>query len=264
MRWFRKPPKTGLEHRLQLLQQWLGTGTGNYLWRSERNHIEHELHFIFGYHACQMTIDPQAGLLDNCQISRRFLLNPVKSAEPDKAGLSSMTVDPYNWPVCPGSLDLVLLHHVLEFSERPHRLLSEAANTIIPGGKLMIVGFNPWSLASLSRWVLPSHRKALRGTHFLSPVRMRDWLTLLGFNVERIHHGAYLFPLDRLFKGVSGELLEQRCKHWLLPLGGYYVMLATREVHGITPVKRSWPDVGRRLVPNPIVRPSAGRIGDHS
>ena len=267
MRWFKKPPGTGLENRLQTLHHWLDTGAADDLWQSERCHIEHELHFIFGYHACQMTIAPGTDLLDSCQISRRYLLEPARLEGEDEdtdLSLSRMIVDPYNWPICPGSLDLVLLHHILEFSDRPHRLLSEAGKTIIPGGKLMVVGFNPWSLASLSRWLLPSQRGAFQGSHFISPWRMKDWLTLLGFNVERIHHGAFLYPLNRLFKGLSGELVEQRCNHWMLPLGGYYIMLATRETHGITPIRRGWPEVSRRFVSNPIAGPSAGRIGDNS
>ena len=172
--------------------------------------------------------------------------------------------DPYFWPLEPGSLDLVLLHHALEAAESPHRLLSEAARSIIPDGKLMIIGFNPCSLGGISRWIIPERFKAFKGSRFIHVRRLRDWLTLLGFNIEQVTYGSYINPLEWIFKGITGEILEQRCDQWRLPFGCFYSILATREVHGVTLLRKPWPRVRNRLVGQPIAQSSASRFGDTS
>lgn len=263
MHCFKRAAKTTFNERLLTLHRWLQGGDGDYLLKIERAQLEQELNYIFGYHACQMTIAPGAGLLNSSQVSHSCILNPslpltrslLKYNNSDSK--SVIVTDPFHWPITPGSLDLVLLHHVVEFSDRPHRLLSEAARTTIPGGKLLVVGFNPKSLVNYWRWVSPRHRKLFQDSHLISSGRMRDWLTLLGFHVEKISYGAFMHPLDRHSKGLTRELVEQRCRQCNLPLGGFYLMVATRETPGMTPVRPSWPEVGRRFVNNPIAGASS-------
>ncbi|MCQ4062135.1 class I SAM-dependent methyltransferase, partial [Klebsiella pneumoniae] len=55
------------------------------------------------------------------------------------------------------SLDMIVLPHVLEFSEDPHQLLREVERVLMPEGRVVITGFNPMSLwglrhAALKRW----------------------------------------------------------------------------------------------------------------
>ncbi|MCW7552532.1 class I SAM-dependent methyltransferase [Endozoicomonas gorgoniicola] len=260
---FKRAEKTSFIERLLALHRWLQSGEGDYLLKAERRQLEQELHYIFGYHACQMTIAPGAGLLNTSQVSHISLLNPSMALTRVLDNVSCrdcdslVITDPFHWPVSPGTLDLVLLHHVVEFSERPHRLLSEAARTIIPGGKLLVIGFNPKSLLNYWRWVSPKHRQLFQGSHLISPGRMRDWLTLLGFNVEKINYGAYMHPLDRHSKGLTRELVEQRCRQWNLSMGGFYMMVATQETPGMTPVRPAWAEVKRRFASNPIAGTSS-------
>lgn len=241
------------------LGQWFDTPAGQLLLGAEQRCIDYQLRAVFGYYACQVSPLSQGSLLKNSQTGHHF---SVASGFSEQPGLSPIVCEPYFWPVEPGSLDLVLLHHCLEVAESPHRLLSEAARAIIPDGKLLIVGFNPISLGSLSRWLVPERVRAFRGSHFLSVRRLRDWLALLGFRTEQVHYGAYISPLERVFKGLSGEFIEQRCAHWRLPFGSFYTILASCENHGIIPIRKTWPRVRPRLVGGSIARPSAGRYGE--
>ncbi|WP_051786474.1 class I SAM-dependent methyltransferase [Endozoicomonas numazuensis] len=256
MQRFKKSTRPEMPQRLQALQDWMTSGSGEFVLKTERSLIEHELNYIFGYHAVELSVSPTASLLSGSQVSRNFQFHPLMT-DPS----SSLLLDPYHWPVTPGSLDLVLLHHMVEVSDRPHRLLSEAGNTIIPGGKMVVVGFNPLSLCNVKRMLLPSYRKLFSGVQFISPSRMRDWLTLLGFSVEKVIHGAYLFPGNPSVKGMGAELVEQRCHNWTLPFGSFYIIVATREVAGMTPIKPSWSSVGQPLVGNPIT--GSSRVGDN-
>lgn len=249
----RNKVSTSLPERLKNLQGWLQTNAGIALLDNQKLLLDSEVNTIFGYHAGQYSVLPEAGLLGASPIRRQFIL---AGQVLDNSPGPQLVADPYFWPVVPGSLDLVLLHHTLDVVHSPHRSLSEAANTIIPNGKLIIVGFNPYSLAGLLRWLIPSHRRALAEINYISPMRMRDWLKLLNFHIERVHFGGFLYPAASMMKGLRGEILEQRCDHWHLPLGGFYMMVATRDIPGITPIRRPWHSIPGPLVGQTIPRPS--------
>ena len=249
----KKKVSSSLSERLAKLQTWLQTDAGTVLLDSQRLLLEREINTIFGYHAGQFSVLPEIDLLATSPVRRKFILTP--QALNDYAG-TQLVADPYFWPVAQGSLDMVLLHHTLDVVHSPHRLLSEAANTIIPNGKLIIIGFNPASLSGALRWLIPTHRKMLSDVSYISPIRMRDWLKLLNFHIERVHFGGYLYPLSSMMKGLRGEILEQRCNHWQLPLGGFYMIVATRDIPGITPIIRPWRSIPGSLVGQTIPRPS--------
>ena len=87
-------------------------------------------------------------------------------------------------------IDAVLLPHTLEWVEDPYAVLREAERVLCADGCLLISGFNPWSAWGLRRGV----GRLLRRPPFppgtcrlLSERRLRDWVALLGFDVERVH-----------------------------------------------------------------------------
>ena len=254
LRRLRMTKNLDFSERQQNVREWLSLDAGAALLESERLLLEQELCTIFGYHACQFSCVPDADMLRTTPISRQFLLTPELLKD---GARSQLQADPNHWPVAPGSLDLVLLHHTLEIAENPHRLLSEAACTIIPDGKLVVIGFNPFSVGGITRWLLPNQRRLLNNVRFITPWRLRDWLKLLNFHVEKCNYGGFLYPASRLMKGLQGKLVEQRCDHMHLPLGGFYMMVATRETPGITPIHKPWVRVSPGLVGQSIARPSA-------
>jgi len=57
--------------------------------------------------------------------------------------------DMYALPFTTPSFDLVILHQVLHFAERPAEAVAEAARVLRPGGQLLIVDFAPHQLETL-------------------------------------------------------------------------------------------------------------------
>ncbi|MGB0360131.1 MAG: class I SAM-dependent methyltransferase [Endozoicomonas sp.] len=254
-----KSSETSLHQRVKGLEQWLETDSGNTLVDAQKSLLDKELGTSFGFHAGQCSISWRLDLLSSSPVRRQFILNYERLENPPRPYIQA---DFSYWPVTPGSMDLVLIQHTLEVAESPHRLLSEAANTVMPGGKLIILGFNPYSLANTARYVVPSYRKMLRGVHFISPSRMKDWLVLLNFSIEKVMYSGYLHPVKHWFSGLKGDLIENRLKQAHVPVGGFYLMIARRDTPGLTPIRKVWSDVRRRFVGQPLVRPSAGRISN--
>src|SRR5690606_13995139 len=104
---------------------------------------------LFGYHLLQLSMSPQLDLSDSSRISHRFSLNPLPGSS--NAKLAALA-DFSQLPLAEESIDVALLHHVLDFSESPHQLLRETARVLIGRGHLVILGFNPLSLFGSYRW----------------------------------------------------------------------------------------------------------------
>ncbi len=148
-------------------------------------------------------------------------------------------------PIATQSMDLVLLPHVLEFAADPHQILREVDRVMMPEGRLIVIGFNPWSL-----WGL---RQALgrRGEDhpwcgdFISMVRLKDWLALLGFDVSAGRLVCYVPPManERWLKRFS--FMEAAGDRWWGIAGGVYMMQAIKRVQGMRLITPRWKE--RRL-----------------
>lgn len=106
----------------------IGTGTGRVLQLLDR-HVDHAL-----------------GL----DLSREMLaVARANLADTRYAHCSLRQADMYQLPVAEKSFDLIVLHMVLHFSDRPADVIAEAARALAPGGHFLIVDFAPHSMEIL-------------------------------------------------------------------------------------------------------------------
>lgn len=87
---------------------------------------------------------PQAGRALGIDQSPQML--SVARDRIDRAGLRNVQLrqgDMFALPVERGGFDLVVLHQVLHYLDDPARALREAARTLRPGGRLLVVDFAP-------------------------------------------------------------------------------------------------------------------------
>ena len=125
--------------------QWFETALGRYLQHEEQDLFDQAVVDLFGFNALQMGC-LQMDLLGNSRIAHRYRSSDYADAA-QKADLQCC--DDF-LPFAEASIDLLLLPHRLEFSERPHQTLREAERVMMPEGHLLISGFNPFSLWGLA------------------------------------------------------------------------------------------------------------------
>lgn len=222
-----------LSAQLPALQGWLKTARGQQFFQRQQELLQSELPYIFGYHGAQLGVADSLDLLDVWPLGYKFALQLAGQTLQDSRSVISEAIA---WPVQPRSLDLVLLHHALEFSAEPHRLLREAGKSVIPGGKVVIIGFNPWSFWGGYSQCAWGAERCLRGGHFLSVRRLHDWLKLLNFSLDKVVYGAPLQPFYRT--GRRDGWVEQQSRRAGLPFGSFYIIQATKErmqMSGTTP-----------------------------
>lgn len=105
----------------------------------------------------------------------------VARANLERAGLRHCHVrqaDMYQLPLPAAQFDLVTIHQVLHFAERPAAVVAEAARVLRPGGRLAIVDFAPHDLESLRDE--HSHRRL-----GFADSEVRSWFRAAGLKPER-------------------------------------------------------------------------------
>lgn len=214
------------------LHDWLSTPLGAYVLDRERAWLDQTTPDIFGYHALQLGL-PQVDLLRESRIVQRLRVDPAQSADL-RAGFGEL-------PIATQSVDLVLLPHLLEFADAPHDILREIDRIMIPEGRLIILGFNPWSLFGARR-VLGGAKDVPWSGRFVSLVRIKDWLSLLGFDVSAGNLACYAPPMKSEKWIRRFGFLEQAGDRWWGVSGGVYMLQAIKRVRGMRIITPAWAD----------------------
>ena len=152
--------------------------------------------------------------------------------------------------------------HVLEFHGDPHQILREVERILIPDGQLVITGFNPLSLWGLRR-KLPKCPDAfpLNG-NYISVLRLKDWLQLLNFEVDRGNFGCYAPPCHQERWLRRMHFLEAAGDRWWSFAGGVYLLRAIKRVRGMRLIMPAWtPKKTRAKALTPIAHKGIERNG---
>ena len=162
--------------------------------------------------------------------------------ESECANWSASTVClPEQMPFDTHSLDLLVLPHTLEMAVDQHMVLREAQRVLMPEGRLVIAGFNPWSLwgaRSHLPWLKPWWPSDCRAD--LSPSKLKDWLKLLSFEIDRGHFGCYAPPFRRQQWLERCHFMESAGDRWWPIFGSTYVVSAVKRVAGMRLITPAW------------------------
>ena len=127
-------------------------------------------------------------------------------------------------------------------------MLREVERILIPEGKLLIVGFNPWSLWGGRRlFQLRSKRPPWTG-HFFPVKRVNDWLLLLGFDLLSVDYLNFRPPLQNQPVMQRLAFLEGLGEKGWPFLGGVYVLEAVKRTLTLTPVWPKW-NIRKKVLP---------------
>ncbi|TWH65019.1 methyltransferase family protein [Azomonas agilis] len=228
----KEPPKLAESRIMELAHHWFCGVEGSRWLEQEQPKLIAECSRILGRYRVHM--GPHAGsLLEQPEASSFIRLGTT----PDAA----IRCHEFAWPIAERCLDAVILQHALEFSRHPQLLLQEAARSLRPGGHLLIVGINPWSL-----WRWQSRRAAdlVPHLHYPMPSRLKSYLSQLGFMLELHCYGGY---------SMSAEPKWLERHQW--PVGGYYLITARKLVSGLIPTRTKWRrSFDTRLAPLSLAR----------
>ena len=213
------------------LQDWFTTPLGQYLLEKEQAYLDDVTSDIFGFHALQVGL-AKFDLLRASRIAHRVRV--------DATGLPDLYARSHELPVATQSVDLVVLPHALEFAAQPHEILREVDRVMMPEGRLVIVGFNPWSLWGLRSAVGFSRSEVPWNGRFVSLLRVKDWLALLGFDVNAGRLVGYAPPFDSDSVRRRFGFMEPAGDRWWAVGGAVYMLQAIKRVRGMRLLTPAW------------------------
>jgi SAM-dependent methyltransferase len=243
------------------LDAWYRSTLGCELAEQEGQCLERMLRDTFGYYLLQ--VGGSGGFLEAIGTSRireRIFL-PSTRVRPSEG--YQVVAAPGRLPFAADSVDAVVLPHTLEFAVDARQVLRETERVLIPEGRLVVFGFNAlsmwgaWCLARRGQGRVPWCGK------FLTPFRIGDWLSLLGFDVETQEMMMFRPPWRRALVHQFSFLDTLGRRFWPA-LGGVYAIRAVKRVSTLTPLRPLWrnrrPVLAGRTV-EPTTRESAAAHG---
>jgi SAM-dependent methyltransferase len=211
------------------LSGWFSTPQGAYVLDWELAQFDSAVEDVFGFRAVQVGL-PEVDFLRQNRIPYRFSL----ALEPGAA----LAADPLQLPLASQSVDLVALPHVLEGHHNPHDVLRETERVLMPEGQVIISGFNTASLWRVGQ--LFGKKEPPWDAKFISLLRLRDWLRVLGFELNGGKFGCYAPPFADKRWLERFAFMEKAGARWWPIAGGIYVVRAVKRVHGMRIVTPAW------------------------
>jgi len=188
---------------------------------------------FFGYHLLKIGALSSALDTSSCSIKHQISAAAIGNN-------SNVFADIDDLPFLEHSVDVCLLSHALEFSLDPHHVIREANRVLIPNGYLVITGFNPFSLVGLNKIVPYRRQKSPWNEHFFSPMRIKDWLHLMGFEILTDQRCLYSNLNGEDSNNKVADFCHKFAHNYLHSLGSVYVIVAKKRVLPLTPIKPKW------------------------
>jgi SAM-dependent methyltransferase len=214
-----------------MLADWFETPKGSYVLGWERGQFDAAVEDVFGYNAVQVGL-PGLDFLRESRI-------PLKVRAGMEAGCG-LRSDPMQLPLASQSIDLLALPHVLEFCAKPHAILREAERVLMPEGSVVISGFNPLSLWGAARAFGWERRRYPGCGRYIGLLRLKDWLALLGFELDGGRFGCYAPPFSQRQWLERFGFMEKAGERWWPICGSVYVVRAVKRVAGMRLVTPTW------------------------
>lgn len=251
---YRCPDTDGARRRLR---DWYLSPLGQWVAESERVLLDQVLSNLFGYHLVQVGQPAPMDLLSATRVlhSTVLMLDPCERELPPGSKAELAVGRETTLPLASDAVDVLLLPHTLDFSVNPHQVLREADRVLIPEGHLVVLGFNPLGLWGLIRLGLGWRGRVPWCGRFISTVKLKDWLALLGFDTILVRGYFYRPPLQRIAVMDRLQFIERFGERYELPFGAGYLLVAKKRVATLTPIRPRWRP-RRALLPGRLAKPT--------
>ncbi len=206
---------------------WFQTKIAKNLISQEKKIVNKFLEDKFGYFALQLG-GSYTNFLESSRINKHLF---------NQGELKNITLDRSYFPLANDSIDLIICPHFIEQGYNK-LFLDELFRTIIPGGHLIIISFNPISFAGI-RNLFTFSMDFPWNSKFIGMSTIQYELNEVGFSIleAKISNYQFIFSDNNY---VFNKKLENIGNRWLPLFGNLYFLVAQKRVIGLTPIKPKW------------------------
>lgn len=188
---------------------------------------------IFGYYLVKVGSLSSQVNLTKCPIKNQYACSPNVSEN------NSVIAKSCELPFQNNSVDAFVLLGELDFAHDPHQIVREIDRAITSDGRIVIAGFNPFSIAGVIKYLPINRKNILHKGRFFTPSRIKDWLALLNFEIVQQDYVIYssLFMRDSL---NSESKIQRYFKKYLPWFSSMYIIEARKREIPLSPIKPAW------------------------
>jgi len=235
----------------QRVHGWFETAVASFLLEKEIEMIARELPKGFGrvflYSSVVGAHPLQHSLFEKSRAAYKIHFSSIVLGESQKVAIPNNTMHCVgsltSLPFDSDSIDTIVLHHALDIEWDVYQVLREAVRVLAPGGQLVILGFNPFSLFGISHFFLRFLQGAVWSRHFISSIRLSDWMHLLDLDMNDPQYAYNEWPLVLSESFSQKECLKEKVQKGfqkalslkgLQFLGAIYLISAKKKTLGMT------------------------------
>ena len=217
---------------------------GRYLLEWEQQRCDEALVDIFGYHSLQLGF-PMLHALRHNRMPHRWVAASNLDLNRETTGCQApegiqLCCAPEALPLADASLDLLVMPHTLEQCQYPHAALREAVRVLVPEGRLLLFGLNPYSIWGLQHGLERAQVPGLNARKGLPYWRVRDWLQVLAMDVVAADFGCHAPAVEQAAWLERWRWMDKLGNKAWPVLGGAYCVLAVKKVHGMRLLEPAW------------------------
>jgi SAM-dependent methyltransferase len=188
---------------------------------------------IFGYYLVKIGSLSSQINLPTCTIKNQFNCAPHSNQRNHLCAKSS------SLPFKNNSVDAFVILGELDFAQDPHQIIREIDRAITADGRVIIAGFNPFSIAGVMKYLPINRKNILHKGRFFTASRIKDWLQLLSFEIVQQENLVYssLF-MHKQFNSQS--TIQKLCKRYLPWFSSMYIIEARKREIPLSPIKPAW------------------------
>lgn len=223
---------------------WMAKAFGRYLLDWEQQRCDEAVADIFGYHSLQVGL-PMLQALRSNRMPHQWVSAPECDLNLDRTACQApqgvqLFCAPEALPFSESSLDLLVMPHTLELCQNPHAALREAVRVLVPEGRLLLFGLNPYSLWGVQHGLERVQAPGLNAWRGLPYWRVRDWMQVLAMDVVAADFGCHVPAVDEQVWLERWRWMDKLGNKAWPVLGGAYCVLAVKKVHGMRLMEPAW------------------------
>lgn len=237
----------------EYLIDWFGNPKNLGFYQQETQLLNHCLPNLFGFYLVQLGRISNENLCAASRVNHKILVDYIlPPADVSFLEVDKVQADLDYLPIGRDCVDVLLLPHTLEVAADPHYLLRQVDAMLVPEGHLVITGFSPagylsWSQGWRTQWL--GKKTHCAHVNLESPHKIKEWLTVLGYDIQGIHYTAVGDVVDAnsrnsswSARSVSGlfKLLQKLLRPFGVRLGNSYCLVAKKRVDSPTLVGVKW------------------------
>ena len=181
-----------MEYRTKAMDLWYRQLPGALIAEKERKLLDQLLPQIPGQFLVQIGGPSDLNLVESSPIQAKYYM----SCECVPGGFDTrVQLNLQCLPLVPHSIDVIVIAHLLGFSQDPYCLLEEAFHSLKPGGSLFVLGFNKLGMWSFERYLRGRKGYPWAGK-FQSALTVKRWLRHFGCSIVLSKTLCFLPPLE--------------------------------------------------------------------